>query len=183
MKKIVMMAVIAANFISCRPGAVPNFLYAYRLDKTRFFSITFNGKTLNTYGLKSTVPPYLELSGMHAVMDTYTSAQVSSIHLNIQPMYATAVSNVISEPDGNVKAYIWGQRNGEKIGLYNRQDLPGNITDKTAGDLEYTIDNIGFNLNVTEISNGLVKGNFNCYLKSGNNRIPATGSFCVKQGN
>lgn len=178
-RTVVATLLIVLLLSACKKESVEGSEFA-SLDKGIFFSITFSGKTLTSYGINFKVPgisnkDYLYISG-----GTYTSngQLVSDADLVIEPDYTLyqlkegdvwAEFDLKSKPGSLTGTYSFAT-SGSSTYFYS--DVYDNTTATS-----YDVDPVNSSVTITSIQDQVVSGEFRCNLISGSTRIPATGSF------
>ncbi|WP_295655288.1 hypothetical protein [uncultured Mucilaginibacter sp.] len=190
MKKTIWLSItlIVILFTACKKDSgttatsvTANNAYGAEVDNTIYFTITFNSKTITTYGVKfsnsafaSTVKSFLV--GFSST--TTNSSNVIQTTLYI-PTIQSTVWSVYGISPGQVNANIFLIKTGNAIGNYQLDAMGGTITDQTVGNKVYQISTTGLNFTVTTVDSNNIVGSFSCLLIDGTNSIPATGSFKI----
>lgn len=184
MKKLLILILIPLLGVSCTAGIDPNNIWGVKANKDIFFSITINGKTITSYGVKFTVSTYESwafdyLYGNTRTFTNYNQEVVTESDIYVNPIYNSVWSwSQFGLKDGDVEAQFSLTKNGTIIGVHKIETYGfRKIIDKTNGNVEYIIEPTSSTVNITEIDGKSIKGTFNFNLTLGTQLIPATGSF------
>lgn len=154
------------------------------LDKSIYFTISFSGKTLTNYGVKSSNPLYVDavISCQNYSASTVTNNGVITTTINATILPVSSLYSVYGITDGQVDAGFILSKTGTVLGSYQIEPYVGvgYITDQTVpGKTLYYLSTTGFVWTVTSATTTNIKGTFSCNLISGSTLIPATGSFSL----
>lgn len=174
-------------------GGQSNLYYTTTKDLDNFFTITFNNRTLTSYGLIINYAGELKypVCGiLHYTSDGINYPVQTSIGLNCignqLNIYNNAPYNFnYFEPISAFFSQSDLIHSGSDItGIYIGNN--GITNDSHIDDLEnaskryYIESSNSFIVNVTSAVNDIITGTFTCILLDGQNRIPASGSFRAK---
>jgi len=166
-------------------GQVNPTALSYSVDQSVYFTITFNGQTSTTYGLKKTY------NGLTTPEKSFCGASITSIGTTNSwisfLVLGSGINNYLQQfgitqnlPQiDNVSSFI---RDGTAIGTYYSGN-DGIIVLSTSSSTFYpyatpdTSPSGNSTITVTSIDQNYVTGNVSLKLIDGNNIIPAIGSF------
>jgi hypothetical protein len=188
-KTIVISFLICFSFLSCFKKLDLNNIWGVSTNKDIYFTLTINGKTLTSYGVKFANSTYQDLlfDFLVATTSTFTdfnNSIVTETTLMVDPLYDEFWNwGQFGLRDGEVSANIDIRRNGTILGIHQVDNSFFNtLTDKTNGNIEYEIIPTGSTVNITEANQQIIKGTMNLRLKLGNQTIPANGTFRLFKG-
>jgi hypothetical protein len=189
---IISFTIIAISFGSCsKENNSANSNFTAIQNKDVYFTISFSGKTLTSYGIKFLkAAGYADNDFIYSLSKTFTDLgqTYSTFYADIRPTYSSTPfygeSNI---KDGQVSAEFWAQRKvGQLVGTFAFEpNLGGPTGDPWSSILDrstqtkYYIDPSGSQIVINSVDQSLIKGTFSCKLISGTNRIPATGTFSL----
>ena len=201
MKKLITPIVFAIIALGCNSSnsnnnVNPNNQINYSIDPNLYFKISFSGKNLATYGVKSTYYLFSTPESLWSFNFTIGGFSTTTTNINGIPYteniikisgstFNTGYTQYNLHSDLNAQFVI--SRDGNVIGSdYSLVSwYYHTITDINIGNKQYDIDTAGFHLQVSSVSlmpNGghnIAVGTFSCNLIDGSTKIPATGSFSL----
>lgn len=161
-----------------------NNIWGVSTNKDIYFTLTINGKTISSYGVKFANSAYEDLlfNFLVATTSTFTdfnNSVLTQTSLMVDPLYDEFWNwGQFGLKDGEITADIDLRKNGTILGVHQVDDSYFNtITDKTNGNIEYEIIPTGSTVNITEANQEIIKGTMSLRLKLGNQTIPANGTF------